>query len=116
MAYKGSTLASNQFLAKEDFLLSPDQKHQLILQDDGNLVLYRMADHKATWASGTQGQAVSKAIMQQDGNLVVYGYNNALWASGTQGRDGSFLSMQNDGNAVVYQPDAAVWASNTQNQ
>lgn len=113
MAFKGTMLTTNQFLLKEDYLLSGDGRHQLILQDDGNLVLYRLSDHHPTWASGTNGKAVSKAIMQQDGNFVIYGYDNALWASNTAGKVNSYVVMQNDGNAVVYEPNMPVWASGT---
>ncbi|SMC17106.1 D-mannose binding lectin [Andreprevotia lacus DSM 23236] len=116
MAYKGTTLLTNQFLAKEDYLLSQDQRHQLILQDDGNLVLYRLTDHRPIWASGTNGKAVSKAIMQQDGNFVIYGYPDALWSSRTNGKPNSTLIVQNDGNVVVYEPSVPVWATNTAGQ
>jgi hypothetical protein len=113
MANKGTTLTENQFLLKEDYLLSADGKHQFILQDDGNLVLYNLTDHKALWASNTNGKAVSKAIMQTDGNFVVYGYPNALWASNTNGKPGSYITLQNDGNVVIYQPNSPVWATGT---
>jgi hypothetical protein len=116
MGYKGTTLTTNQFLLKEDYLLSGDGRHQFILQDDGNLVLYRMSDHKALWASGTNGKAVSKTIMQQDGNLVIYGYPNAVWASNTAGKPNSTLIAQNDGNVVIYEPSVPVWATNTPGQ
>ena len=84
--FKGTALLTNQFLQKEDYLLSGDGRHQLIMQDDGNLVLYRLSDHKALWASNTAGKAVSKAIMQQDGNFVIYGFPGAIWASNTAGQ------------------------------
>lgn len=113
MANKGSSLLTNQFLLKEDYLVSTDGRYQFILQDDGNLVLYRLSDHKALWASGTNGKAVSKVIMQQDGNLVIYGYPQALWASNTSGKPNSTLIAQNDGNVVVYEPQVAVWATGT---
>lgn len=116
MAYKGTTLTTNQFLMKEDYLLSGDGRHQFILQDDGNLVLYRLSDHKALWASGTNGKAASKAIMQQDGNFVIYGYPNAIWASNTNGKPNSTLIVQNDGNVVIYEPSVPVWATNTAGQ
>ncbi|MEV6954524.1 hypothetical protein [Streptomyces sp. NPDC051183] len=49
---------------------------RLIMQDDGNLVLYRGFSNpptqKATWATNTVGCG-EKAVMQTDGNLVVYG-------------------------------------------
>lgn len=116
MGYKGSALLTNQFLLKEDYLLSPDGKHQFILQDDGNLVLYRLSDHKALWASNTNGKAVSKAIMQQDGNFVIYGYPGAIWASDTNGKPNSTLIAQNDGNVVIYEPKVPVWATGTNGQ
>src|SRR5262249_347971 len=113
---KGTTLAANQFLAKDDFLLSQDGRHQLVLQDDGNLVRYRLTDHKALLASNTAGKAASKAIMQGDGNFVVYGYPNPIWASNTAGKVNSYVILQNDGNAVIYEPTVPVWASNTAGQ
>ncbi|WP_405979910.1 hypothetical protein [Streptomyces sp. NBC_00158] len=49
---------------------------RLIMQDDGNLVLYRWFNQPgrttAKWASNTVGCG-EKAVMQSDGNLVVYG-------------------------------------------
>ncbi|MBN3815983.1 lectin [Paraburkholderia sp. Se-20369] len=113
MGYKGATLLTNQFLLKEDFLVSTDGRYQFILQDDGNLVLYRLSDHRPLWASGTNGKAVSKAIMQQDGNFVIYGYPGAIWATGTNGKPNSTLIVQNDGNVVVYEPQVPVWATGT---
>ncbi|MET8623631.1 hypothetical protein ABZW30_07725 [Kitasatospora sp. NPDC004669] len=58
---------------------------QLIMQGDGNLVLYRVppfGSANAVWvAPGTLGCG-TKAIMQGDGNFVVYGaYNRVCWAS-----------------------------------
>ena len=111
--FKGTMLGTNQFLLKEDYLLSPDGRHQFILQDDGNLVLYRLSDHRPLWASNTNGRAVSKAIMQSDGNLVIYGFPDAVWASGTNGDPNSILVAQNDGNVVIYEPNVPVWATNT---
>ncbi len=87
--------------------------HVLIMQTDGNLVLYKSNEDRTgmpTWATGTNPNG-SYAIMQEDGNLVVYDSNNKpLWASNTDGHPGAQLSVQGDGNAVIYQP---VWATNT---
>lgn len=58
---------------------------RLIMQDDGNLVLYRWFDQPglktAKWASNTVGCG-DKAVMQSDGNLVVYGRDGrqVCWA------------------------------------
>ena len=84
----------------------------LILQEDGNLVLYTSDGH-ALWSSHTWGKPVSHAIMQGDGNFVVYGPTGAVWATGTA-TPGSWLVVQNDGNVVLYAPDGRpLWATNT---
>ena len=91
---------------------SKNGRYRLVMQGDGNLVLYR--GNAPLWASGTNGIAVDYCIMQADGNLVLYGFaNNAVWASNTHGQPGSFLIVQNDGNVVIYRPNFPVWATNT---
>ncbi len=116
MPAKGTTLLPNQFLDKDDYLLSADGRHQFIMQQDGNLVLYRLSDHRALWATGTNGRAVSKAIMQADGNLVIYGFPGPIWASNTNGKPNSYLILQTDGNVVIYEPTVPVWATGTNGQ
>jgi hypothetical protein len=58
----------------------------LIIQPDGNLVIYN-SQHKPIWASDTC-QSHHKdyhANMQSDGNLVIYNSDNhPLWATNTQ--------------------------------
>ncbi|GLS17681.1 hypothetical protein GCM10007874_06960 [Labrys miyagiensis] len=108
MLNPGQSLFTNQSLN------SNDGRFTLILQTDGNLVLYRTQDHRALWATGTNGQDTHHAIMQGDGNFVLYHENNtAAWASGTNGKPGSYLILQNDGNLVIYWPRDPVWASGT---
>jgi hypothetical protein len=117
MSDMGSMLGPNGLLHKDDYLLSPLGRYQFILQEDGNLVLYDLGEnHRAIWASNTNGQAVSKAIMQSDGNLVIYGFPNAIWASNTNGQASSILSAQDDGNVVIYHFGTPVWATNTDGQ
>jgi hypothetical protein len=56
---------------------------KLILQGDGNLVLYDK-NMKAVWNTKTQGQGGDKLILQGDGNLVLYDKNmKAVWATYT---------------------------------
>ena len=57
-------------------------KGSLFMQPDGNLVLYDAAN-QPKWATGTNGRAVTHAIMQKDGNLVVYNKKHPVWASDT---------------------------------
>jgi hypothetical protein len=101
--------------------ISCDGRFGLIMQTDGNLVLYQgpCLDTRCgtpIWASNTQscGGCVT---MQSDGNFVVYGTagqvaGDACWASGTNGHAGAYLQLQDDGDLVMYPPpgDAGVFS------
>ena len=107
-------LSPGQELFHNQSITSADGRFQLIMQTDGNLVLYRTHDHHALWSSRTDQSDAQRAIMQTDGNLVIYHVNNRpMWASNTNGSPGSHLIMQNDGNLVIYKPNVPIWASNT---
>lgn len=94
--------------------VSNNRLFTLNFQKDGNLVIYRLRDKKALWASSTGNKNANSCIFQTDGNFVIYDLDNtALWSSGTEGR-GSYLQLQNDGNLVIYNDiNVALWASNT---
>ena len=97
----------------EQQITSANGQYRLIMQKDGNLVLYDDARRQLLWESNTRGQRVDRVIMQRDGNLVLYLHSGQpAWASNTAGKPGSFLLVQNDGNMVIYRPQG-VWASNT---
>lgn len=97
--------------------------HHLVMQTDGNLVLYHAVpgSRAAAWASNTTGRPGTYLEVQGDGNAVLYqpvtGGRVAVWASGTAGRPGAYLVVQDDGNLVMYQPTGssrvAVWSTNT---
>lgn len=102
----GTTLLANNLIR------SGDGRFNLIMQTDGNLVLYYY--NYPLWNSKTNGKPVNRAIMQNDGNLVLYSAANvAYWASNTAGYPGAFAVVQDDGNFVIYQSGIARWASNT---
>ncbi|MCA2603281.1 MAG: FG-GAP repeat protein, partial [Microcystis sp. M29BS1] len=74
--------------------------YELIMQADGNLVLYDGAG--AVWASNTNGQGGQYVIMQGDGNLVIYNAGGiAVWASNTAGNPGAFLALDNQGDLGI---------------
>lgn len=91
-------------------LVSPNGSYTLVMQGDGNLVLY-VRGGGARWVSGTN-KAGATAWMQSDGNLVIYSPSGgALWSSGTWGHPGSRLLVQDDGRGVIYSPaGVALWA------
>ncbi len=104
--YANDMLVPGEELKRGDSLKSANGQYRLILQRDGNLVLYGPRD-RLVWATNTQGIPVVRCVMQPDGNLVLYIPNDqSVWNSGTQQRPGSFLWLQNNGNLVIYQP---VW-------
>ncbi|CAN5299253.1 hypothetical protein BH11PSE11_BH11PSE11_10890 [soil metagenome] len=93
-------LPPGQTMKSGDEIRSANGKHRLVMQGDGNLVVYGPSGSR--WSSGTFSGG-SWAAMQTDGNLVVYDSGgHAKWASGTNGRNGSRLVMQDDGNLVIY--------------
>jgi hypothetical protein len=101
----------------QDRLFSYDQNFFLMMQNDGNLVVYDR-NWNWGWASWTQGTDAAYVTMQFDGNLVIYRRNGAyLWATWTQGNTmvgpgQRGLVMQDDRNLVIYNPyPNYIWAS-----
>lgn len=109
-----NSLSPGQSLGVNQALLSTNGKWELIMQSDGNLVIYRRETGHAMWSTNTHGKDVMRAVMQGDGNFVLYTYaGKPVWASNTAGKNGSFLIMQDDGNLVIYEPNVPLWASGT---
>ncbi|BAQ61112.1 high-affnity carbon uptake protein Hat/HatR [Geminocystis sp. NIES-3708] len=96
------TLKSGEFLSVNEFLISANGNYSLVLQADGNLVLYNCRSSKAIWASGTNGRKPISAVMQEDGNFVIYfdGFNP--WASNTANRLISHLKLEDNGTVILY--------------
>jgi hypothetical protein len=106
-------LTANQELAANQSVASCNGDFTLVMQGDGNLVLYQGGT--ALWASGTVGSGADEAIMQGDGNFVLYTSAGApVWASNTAGNAGAYLDVQNDGNVVIYgSSGTALWSTGT---
>ncbi len=113
------TLGNDVTLNQTQFIASQNGYAYLVMQADGNLVLYRSRDFvssTAVWASGTNGKgsAPFRLTMQSDGNLVIYdSTNKPTWASGTNGKGvGPYrLVMHNDRHCVIYDgTNRAEWA------
>ena len=102
----GVTLGANQSVT------SCDGRFSLVMQGDGNLVLYKQG--RWIWQTATNGRGGQRAVMQPDGNFVLYTASNApLFSTRTNGAVGAWLAVQNDGNLVVYLGSSPRWASNT---
>lgn len=98
-------------------ITSQNGQYQLILQPDGNLVLYKTAGHIPIWESETQGKGVTKAVLQSDGNFVLLAGAVPVWStqSSSGGASQVSLQIQDDGNLVLWDvlKNKAIWASNT---
>lgn len=106
--YLGARLQPGVTLNPEDYLWSENHQHKLLMQGDGNLVVYTRAG-KATWASGVSSGR--RVVMQDDGNLVIYDGNTAKWASDTAGHSGAYLVLQDDGTLQVISGGSVLWSS-----
>lgn len=102
--------------ASSQRIVSPNGRFELVMQTDGNLVLYMRwypYPNYALWNSHTWGIGAERAAMQSDGNFVIYRGNTPLWNSNTAGHPYATLVMQNDGNAVIYHNGVALWSTGT---
>jgi hypothetical protein len=118
-----SELSAGQSLRVGEQLTSPNGRFTLLMQADGNLVLYDgpPSVRTAYWATNTwtlpPDSRPTHADMQNDGHLVLY--NDAMspaWGSGVWGAQyaGARLVLQDDRNLVIYIPNGqAIWATNT---
>jgi hypothetical protein len=114
-SYFGSDrLTPGQTLQAGQYIKAQDGRSALVLQTDGNLVLYA-AGYRVLWFSGTGGSGNSKIVMQTDGNLVLYRANGQpIWWTSTGGNANSTAVLQNDGNFVVYNSSSApIWFTGT---
>lgn len=110
-AQEPPTLLSNDRLYENYVLKSKNGGFRLVLQGDGNLVLY--SPNRATWSTRTNGTDANRLIMQGDGNMVLYRNGKPVWSTGTNGFSNAGLNVQNDGNMVMYKNGKAVWSTGT---
>lgn len=105
-------LSSGQSLTANQSMVSADGRYRLVVQGDGNLVLY--SPNRPIWWTGTNGKPANRLSVQGDGNLVLYGNTTYYWATWTQNAGNVRLVVQNDGNLVLYNAqDRAVWNTRT---
>lgn len=108
-------LNPGQSLAPGQYIRSLDRRYALLLQGDGNLVLYGPAYH-SLWATDSSESLADRLVMQTDGNLVLYRGSQAIWTTQTNGVPEAFLQLQDDGNLVIYSGSTSHWATHTTGQ
>ena len=113
-----SSIGRENILPSESKLISPNKKYMLTMQDDGNLVLYKLDDNgsiaDALWNSNTEGNPGSYLVFQYDSNIVIYSPDNVpLWESDTNTFGGVSARIQDDGNFEMYNKyDQLLWTTN----
>lgn len=107
-------LQPNQQLNINDQLVSNNERVNLNMQSNGNLVLYRTHFGQALWASNTC-LPVDHVIMREDGVLSTCSpEGESYWETGTSGHPDSWAVLQDDGNFVIYDTtNNQLWTSNT---
>ncbi|MCC9309797.1 hypothetical protein LN042_22440 [Kitasatospora sp. RB6PN24] len=91
----------------------------VLMQTDGNLVVYRKRDGKALWSSNTWNKTNVVTVMDSKGVLAVIDKSNGnpYWDSNTWNSPGAHAQIQGDLNFVVRTPSGTpVWSSGTYNQ
>ena len=91
-------LQPGQSLSRGQSLTSSNARYTLVMQNDGNLVLYRNTGG-VVFATNAPGDS---AVMQSDGNFVVYSGSMPTWSTLTGGNPNAYLVVQDDGNLVIY--------------
>jgi len=102
----GSYLQSN--INVPDNLKSERGETKLVLQDDGNLVIYCMTckPMRGLWDSQTAGKGGKMLFFQTDGDLVLKdGNGKVIWHSNIKstcpGSERAYFNLQDDGNLVM---------------
>lgn len=104
-------LNGNEHMYQGHTTYSPQKKYRLVMQGDGNLVIYS-SNNSAVWSARTGGNSGAFSIFQTDGNLVLRKPSGKYCHAASNGKGGYRLNMQDDGNLVIYKSDlkTAVWS------
>lgn len=113
----GAQLIPGQSLHVGESIAAKNQESFCVMQDDGNLVVYRETKPtrgKALWATGTDGKGATQLIMTTDGISLQKPDGTEVWSQ--KHPNSNTLVMQDDHNLVLYDNNKkAPWASNTMN-
>lgn len=104
-------LTRGQRLNEGEEMTSPNGTYNLIVQDNGDLAIYKN-ELMPVWATMTSGNGRgAKLVLENSGNLVLYnGRGKIIWASETTG--GVKLNLENSGKIVLYDSAGKViWES-----
>jgi YD repeat-containing protein len=114
LPYQPNGLQPYTTLFQNQSITSADGRFVLVLQVDGNLVLYQLQGFQALWSSGTYGQQAAILLNLGNGNVAIFDPKfNIIWQTNTNGYPNANLTLQNDGNLVLYSGSTPIWNSGT---
>ena len=112
----GANLTAGMELGADEYIhnLDTSTPHMLVLQGDGNLVIYSPGQ-VPVWSSETDTLDVVRVVVEQDGDVVFLDPDGrAVAHTDTGGNPDAFLRLGGDGNLVVYarEPgdDRPIWS------
>ncbi|MET8045436.1 LamG-like jellyroll fold domain-containing protein [Micromonospora sp. NPDC005215] len=102
-----SSLGEGETLTAGQYLRSDVGNYQLLMQDDGNLVLSQAGF--PIWDTSTWNNPGAYATLRTDGNLVVYRSDGtALWATNTAGSAANQLVLRDNGDLMLLDPGGTI--------
>jgi hypothetical protein len=103
-------LLGGETLTAGESISAPSGVVRLVMQSDGNLVLYRQADGAPLWNSQTWNNPGAYAALASNGNLSVIGPGSqVLFQTNTPNNPGAKLLTQSDSNLVLYSTSTVRW-------
>jgi hypothetical protein len=120
MANKGTSLAMNQILNTGDYLVSENGLFFVILQTDGNFVIYAGSgpndNHGYVWGTQTaQGPGWYYAELISDGAIFIFRNEQIIWQSPGVPDQGPYTAtIGNDGDLRVFNASGnPIWDTQT---
>ncbi len=111
-------LKHNQKLKAGEFLIDRSGSTKLVMQGDGNLVLYNLQNNTPIWSTNTYRHGNGCYVVMENNNLVVYNkYNNKIWATNTPKKFSSpsyYLAIKKNLLLIANLDKNLLWVSNSQ--
>lgn len=114
-ACENNTLKPGEMLEVGDCLVSNNRKFKLILQKDGNLILFK-GQNEIEWSSNTLTDSASSLKMGEDGNLMLNKKNlTSYWSTNNSPARGAELILNDEGIIAITVKDSIFWSSESKN-
>lgn len=97
----GDRLYADEYLDVGDTLTSPNGSYILLVQSDGNVVIYSRA-WQPVWSTGTSGTDNWLLFDAYDGLEVYSSTDQLLWRAGPPNMYMTHVGLQDDGNLVMF--------------